>query len=60
MCPLSVTTHLARLYNQEKGGAWTTLDGLHWLQIDLPSSSKSILPDNKSSNTGELLLTTNG
>ena len=29
----------ARLYNQENAGSWTTLDGSHWLQIDLRDRS---------------------
>ena len=32
----------ARLYNQESGGAWTTPDGSHWLQIDLRDRSMRI------------------
>ena len=32
----------ARLYNQERAGAWTTPAGSHWLQIDLRTHSMHI------------------
>ena len=32
----------ARLYNQERAGAWTTPSGSHWFQIDLRAHSMRI------------------